>query len=313
MPTLVRNIVTPELRLEGGIEQCHSYASKYSHNVPKKWGRGIERCYFIAPEYGYDAPKKGLPLVINVDYIRSQLGTMPSLRKVARLALLDTTSPDITNIDQAKNVVNSINKSPIKSVGDMYTEMTDTNRTTNHVIPLKTDKGVIEVVVNGAWGVSWRLSEDHELANTYPSLMVCQPEDTSFGNDKMYSKYYLSPEVLEAVTKEHVDPQILAGRIQTYLENLLGTYKIEQEITSTSRGTDYDGEEQSQTFGLCTNPHNNTIPYFGISFQLGNKEGIKWIDAFGFSNSQEKLHNLDKLAQEGRDIGDFIRSFYHPH
>ena len=211
-------------------------------------------------------------------------------------------------------------QSSINSVGAVYIEQTDTNRTTNYVIPLTTDKGAIEIVLNPAWGGTWRLGSDHELASSHPSLTACQPEDTSQGlgevalgnkyNDKQ--QYYLSPEVLETVTREHMNPQVLAGRIKVYVENLLKIREIEKERSSVSRGSDYFGEEHTQILSLRTSPRSNTVPHLGISFELGSKEGIKWIDIFGYPNTEENPHQLDRLAKEGRHIGALLRSFYLP-
>lgn len=281
-------------------------------------GRGVERCYFSA--YGYTAPQKPLPETISADYIRTQPGTLPSLRTIARFALLDTVKPDITNSDTASKIMNTLKQSSIMGVGDMNIERTDTDRTTNYIVPLNSDKGIIEIVINAAWGCSWRLGSDHELASLYPSLTVCQPEDTSrglgeeaVGNKVSWRKpkYYISPETLEATTKEHMNPQILAERIRAYVENLLKTKEIEKEKSSMSRDNDYFGETTTQRFSLQTSYSSSKAPYFGISFELGNEEGIKSLNVFGYSN-KDKPHYLDTLSQERRDIGGLIQSFYLP-
>lgn len=126
------------------------------------------------------------------------------------------------------------------------------------------------------------------------------------------SEYYISPETLATATEEHMNPQILAGRIRAYVENLLKTKEMEKENSTVTRGNDYYGEEHSQTLSLRTSPRSDTVPHLGISFELGNKEGIKWIDTFGYPNPEDKPHQLDELAKEGRHIGALIHSFYRP-
>ena len=273
-------------------------------------GKGVERCGFTA--YGYQPLNERLPLVIDADYIRRQPGTLPSLRWVARRALLDTVKPDITGTRTTWDIMKTLAASPITDIGSVQPMRTDANRTTDYVIPLTTNAGhFIDVVVNGAWGVSWRLGADHTLVQAHPSLAVCQPEDTSIEPDMtiIQGKYYLSPTMLKKATRKYMDPEILAQRIRAYLSNLIARNEIKMKSLDISRGIDYFGENRSQALRLETGGQN--IPRFGISFELGTGEGIKWVDAFGFSD-KDKPHNLDNLSQEGREIGDLIKLFYHP-
>lgn len=111
-------------------------------------GRGVERCHFSA--YGYITPQKPLPETIGANYIRTEPGTLSSLRTIARFALLDRVKPDITNSDTASKIMDTLKRSSISGVGAVNMERTDADRTTNYVVPLNTDKGIIEIVINAA-------------------------------------------------------------------------------------------------------------------------------------------------------------------
>lgn len=278
------------------------------------YGRGVESVGFSAVGYKDTNKLYPIPEVITSDYLQSHPFAIPAFRRVARLALLDTAPPDITDKIHAKNIVNILRLAAISEIGSVNRERTDGDRTTNYVIPLSTNKGPLEIVVNGAWGVSWRLGKGHSLVIKYPSLAVCQPEDMSLslGEKKTgIRSYYIDPKILEAITSESINPEHLAQRIQAYLQKLLKTKEAKYEKSSARQGYGLAGEENVQTFSLKTDTWSRSVPHLGISFELGDNEGIKSLDIYG-NTYQERSHNLDTFAKEGAEIGALIRSFYYP-
>ena len=281
-----------------------------SNTKDVRWGQGLESCRFDA--WGYKGTDKlyPMPLNIDIDYLHSHLGTLPALRRVARLALLDTTKPDITDTQVTRTVMQTLSQSPVKEIGDVYTHRIDQDRTTNYVIPLRTDGGTIEIVTNAAWGVSWRLGEDHELVKQYPSLAVCQPEDESTELWGPNRNNYLSPQVLEEVTGKYVDPDILAQRIRVLLINLYEKKAVDRRESISNYGKDALGDESlSQAYSVETDTYGG-LPKIGISFLLGARKGIKSLHIFGYPCKDPKT--LKPLREEAQAIGRFVRSFYAP-
>lgn len=281
----------------------------------KRWvGRGVELLRSSMEPY----PKNGLPETIDIGWLRANPNMLPLLRRVAKYALLKQDKPDITSNEIAGGIMETLHKSPIKKVGYVDTERTDGDRTTNYVIPLETDEGAIEIVVNGAWGVSWRLCKDHKLVQQYPSLAMCQPEDTSqkpgeraMGEKQVARTHYLLPDVLESITQEQINPRLLAGRIQIYLQKLLLDSEIKYKKSNSDTKNIPMKEDGVQDLSLETDVKSiDTTPHFGISLELGNSEGIKSIRFFGYPGKTMDI--VSPLMQEAQELGKLTESFYSP-
>lgn len=289
----------------------------YGEKRDGHWSRGVESVGFSAWGYKGTDSYNPVPQVIDLKYLQSHPLNIPAFRRVARLALIDSTNPDLKNTQSTRDITQILSGCAINEIGSITEEQTDEGRTTNYIIPLNTTKGLLQVVVNGAWGVSWRLGKDHFLVKNNRTLEECQPVDISqgLGDQKQGGQsYYLSPDNLEGVTKEQIDPKKLAQRIQEYLQELLKlsiTGEVKHQETRASQSSGHRNEENIHIFGLETDTSKKNMPIIGINFELGNNEGIKSLDIFGYTRDGIS-HPLDALAKEGYDIGELIRSFYHP-
>lgn len=246
-----------------------------------------------------------IPNVIDIDFFKTNKSFLPIFRYMARHTLLVTEKPDITSHASAMKVMKELYKSPITQVEKVQVQPTDGGKTTNYVIPLITDKGTIEIVVNGAWGVSWRLNKDHELEKSHPTLASCQPEDEDVETVGGADKYHLAPEVLEQATLDEIEPIKLADRIHKFVSELIhNSKKVDGRYTPSMRGLPYSyaGEADVMTFGPEILPDGGNI-FARLKFDLGYGHGVKSITIDGSGGG-------DSLGKEAEDIGLLIDQFY---
>lgn len=250
-----------------------------------------------------------IPNVIDIDFFKTNKSFLPIFRYMARHTLLVTEKPDITSHASAMKVMKELYKSPITQVEKVQVQPTDGGKTTNYVIPLITDKGTIEIVVNGAWGVSWRLNKDHELEKSHPTLASCQPEDMS-GETSEDDKYTLAPNVLEQATVDIINPRGLADRIRNFVTELLAnkrTNNIKPESSMRRLPYNYAGETSVMTFGpeILPDISGSSIR---LKFDLGYQHGTKSITIDGLEGNIAS--DIDGLCVEANEIGSLINQFY---
>ena len=215
------------------------------------WGQRLEQIRFWstpadAKEWFDEA---NLPKIITPEsLVGAPDSALAIFRSAIRFPLLEGIAvgkPEYDYPDSNSEVVNIVeNLIPERlQVGDIYNQPWDNNRTKNLVLPLFTNKGTIEVVVNPAWGVNWRLAENHPLSGTHPQLTMVQNPDLSeppiVDEEKPWGPRYLPVEVLAQVTEERVNPEQLIEETKTFLTELSGEkdFTIDQGGLITGNNT----------------------------------------------------------------------------
>ncbi len=137
------------------------------HSSPREenpdFGSGLERFgfWYIPQEVRewYDGIIGSLPQVLTTESLKEAPDlAIALLREIARYPLLEG-----MRIADSKDIVGQISLSGAK-VGEVSSDSFDGGRTTDYMIPITTEQGAIEIVVNDAWGISWRLDEKHIVA-----------------------------------------------------------------------------------------------------------------------------------------------------
>ena len=146
--------------------------------------------------------------------------TLAGIRRLARIPLLKHGFTP----DEVSDIMHKIVCSDKITIAEITTEPWDDHQTTNSIVPLKTDRGTIELVVNGAWGVNWRLGQDHMLGNGlagYGNLTQVQRQEPYQTGQPSEDKYFVAPEVLEQAANTRENPRSLAHHLKAYLQKLL--------------------------------------------------------------------------------------------
>lgn len=286
------------------------------HTSDPQMGRGVE--VLMLPTLDYvDQPIPQLPAEITIDYLRTYPQALPAVREVAKIELLSTAPVDFNGgyLSGSREVAEILGGDSIQKVGKIYTKLVDNGRTTDYIIPMKTKHHHLDLVVNGAWGVMWRLGQKDPLSAKHPSLSVSQVEDTSVIPSGIGVKYgqprYIDPAVLEAATREQlVDPQVLAERIREIITKLM-----EKKLTTFDISELSAGRSQLNTFAeLCEaltfgEKKMWSYPYFSLF--LGSN-GVKTVGMGGESGNRNSQVS-EELAQEMAEAGEIIKAFYLPY
>lgn len=268
-----------------------------------RWGQGFERFGFpttnpVVREWYRQA---NLPRVITPDDLAgAPAGGIGLIRDIAFM-----TQAEPLREDMPERAMRDLTKFPVIGVGRLFTETEDGNRTTNHIIPLVTDNGMIQVVVNQAWGVHWRISEDHPIAVDYPALTKTHLPDLSLPPDENTAPNfrYIAPETLAAATEPIVKADAVARDMHSFLEGLFGRSAAPSFYTKNA------WERVGVDIELSSAILSQELGGFRmLKLLLGNKTGMKSVKvvATGSGNVRTDLdwvrRQTDSLA---RQIGLF--------
>ena len=285
-------------------------------------GLGLERLRFSEN----DPAKQWWDSINTTEFTSDQLRTAPDsalaiLRSAAAVSLLKQQPLTIGSGDKYQNTeVEWLTDRafPLKTANTEpnYTESRDNGGTTDYVTPLKTDKGILEIVLNPAWGISWRLSPAQPkespfaaAVTQYPQLAVTLPEDRSQppkDSDRYREPHFLSPHLLAEITSRYkINFQYLTADLNNLLTDLL----VHQD-TGFSFGSINSGNNlllPDNGFGCFSiaNPSQGVE----VGFWLGKELGTKFVNIDGYQPS--KANQLPPLAQEAVTLNKILRPLHY--
>jgi len=257
----------------------------------RSWWVGTRENQFITPEMLQQAPDSTVALI----------------REIVRQPLLEEmTIGELEKPYQnsgVNQVMEEIMPSRLIQVEEIRQEPWDDNRTTNYILPLITDKGIIEIIVNPAWGISWRLGKDHPILEEHPQLARTQNEDLSQAPKKQddWRGYpeYVDVEVLAQAAKFH--PEKLIVEIKNFLIALFLIDDLTIKPGGLIAGINHPIE---QCFKQIVFESKSQRTNFQLG--LGNEHGSRRVDTFGFKKPRD--HGLTALARKAKSLKAQISS-----
>lgn len=248
-----------------------------SQATDARWGRGIERfnLYYVDPSVKEWYAKNRFPEIITTDFLKSvPLKGIALLRDTAFLQQADQ-----LRVENSADAMNRLAQMGLGKVGDVFTELNDNNRSTDYIVPIESGSGQIQVVVNTAFGIHWRISKDHPLAKEFPNLTITHKPDASekpvlqHGNVWRRFTPYVGPDTLVEITAlQNPDLGSLATDIRNFLIEVLALSDRKIQASSISLG--YAEDDKNSALNISQKNHES------IAFLLGNELGIKQFKIF---------------------------------
>jgi len=286
------------------------------------WGLGLERFGFSGtpPE-----AKDWWQNVATSNFTPDQLQTVPDsalaiLRNAAAISLLKQQSLAVGKGNKYQNTeVEWLTGRafPLKTanIKPNYTESRDNGGTTDYVTPLKTDKGILEIVLNPAWGISWRLSPAQPketpfaaAVTQYPQLAVTLPEDRSQppkDGDRYQKPRFLSSHLLSEATRERINFKTVTADLNDLLTDLL----ISQDTEFSSGSINSSNNLLLPDSGFSCFTIANPAQGVEVGFWLGKEHGTKFVDIHGYQPF--KADHLSPLAQKALTLKKIIKPLHY--
>ena len=286
------------------------------------WGLGLEKFGFsgTAPDV-----KQWWENVDTAEFTLAQLQAAPDsalaiLRSAAMVHLLKEQSLAVSQGSKYRNteVQWLMGKAfPLNAaeVRPTYTESRDAGTTTDYIIPLATNNGLLEIVLNPAWGLAWRLSPSqpkNDLSYAaaiaqYPQLAKTLPEDNSVPLvDPRYRKpRYLSPRLLSEVTRQRINFETATADIHQLLTDLLVHSETEFSYGGILSGNNLLLPDNGFSYFSIENSQQGA----GIKFWLGKEHGTKFVDIFGTKTTRSD--NFSPLATQAIKINRALKPLHY--
>ena len=286
-------------------------------------GLGLER-------FGFSDPPPEACLwwesIQSPEFTLKQLQAAPDsalaiLRSAAQVNLLEEQSLAIGDGNKYQNtevewLMNKAFPLKVAAVGSSYAESRDAGTTTDYIIPLATDKGALEIVLNPAWGLAWRLSPFQQSKNNlsfaaavaqYPQLAKTLPEDNSVPLvDPRYRKpRYLSPRLLSEVTRQRINFETATADIHQLLTDLLVHSETEFSYGGILSGNNLLLPDNGFSYFSIENSQQGA----GIKFWLGKEHGTKFVDIFGTKTTRSD--NFSPLATQAIKINRALKPLHY--
>lgn len=268
------------------------------------YGRGLER-FFLDKEVRTWYRENSLPGVITADYLEEnevQEKVIAVLRSAARLQLFEG-----MRVEEPRRVMKELCPG-LLSPGYSYEEYTDSHNTLNHVLPIHTDKGDIEIVCNNAWGVGWRLGGNHYLGDRYPQLRKLQNPDT-IQDERMGKSGILFPceEIVEITRRRLMNAKELFEKTKRFVDALTisGDFEIRENVMIRFGSKDFVGKS-FYGFSVENRVGESEERTVELGFYIDDVWGIKQVEISALGEKTE----LERLASElSREEAKFYRGF----
>ena len=283
------------------------------HSVGKNKPHGLE--LFGLTYTGATAVEWGrnhhLPSVITAEYLLATGApneAIAVIRTAAHNILVEGLAID--NPDHYTSLLAEIGVGPLNSEGVKKIE-TDAGRTTDNVISIYSgdprDNNLIEVVVNPAWGVQWKLKDHPFFLNYESKLGECQKPDLS--EDPLNSKgkhnlKYIDPQELAYFAElRGRESRLMADEIHSLLEDIFAY--PDKRVTSTIWNLPFLGiHKKSHSLDIILDAG------LTFSFHIG-EDGSKFI---GITNTElhenEGSEGYKEIVAKAKEVKSYIDSFY---
>ncbi len=265
------------------------------------WGRGLERLRFHDAGQAAREWRSGLGLPTILD--EGFMSTAPQdAIKIIRSASLYALITGLS-VKDSSLTMQMVEASKPKKVKKLYKEHADFGKTENVVVPIQCAKGGdLEIVVNPAFGVGWRLCQKHAVAKALPQMkQVRNIDDLIYLEENLtYKDHYIDPGLLARLSP--ADPKQLAERISHLLEQMLAHRETKFSLFYRS------APEESHGLGIEIMKHG--MGKIGFTFLLDDKTGLKSVESVGYYDPSKAPEDLNRIGQEAIEIGKIVKSFF---
>jgi len=237
------------------------------------------------------APTKAIALLRSISYLKQSEGLV---------------------VQNPNNVIDQLVGNGIGNVGETYIESSDNGRTNSYIIPIESGSGEVQIVVNPAWGVLWRLSQNHPLVTEVPELSFAYNPDITEAPETFppfSGGFYISPEQLAKAT----DPTIVdVKRLVSDIHGLVSSFlQLPYDIKRVEWNLGQEPDEKTSSLSIV--PSLYPYSFTGITFHLSKRLGLKRLAIYGYPYSTEDGRSNNKyqeIALKAREINLAMNPFH---